>query len=287
MSILKRHIRTGAFLFITLFLTAYPAFSAQQEPIAQVFDVRGKVTVKSAFDNSTSDVKKGNLLGAGDILTLDTDAQAVIYLKSGGKKELKAQDARTEYKVSDLVSRAEPYSKSAQVFGASRGQSASSASPAADFFFPQEALILDTPPLIEFTVFHGTGEVIALGTASIQIVKNGAMVDSMRFNNLAYGLPQSCQFPKLEAQTEYRIELRLELQKVLGNVAISFPLYIAGIADAGLVLKYGPFSDPVFRSFETAGLNYKGAQRTITAFKQLVTRGPSSRPVVVIELFIL
>jgi hypothetical protein len=83
------------------------------------------------------------------------------------------------------------------------------------------------------------------------------------------------------------VEIKYELQKSPGSaVNISFPLYISGSLDTKSASKYEPFSDPVYRSFESTSADYKGEKRTIAALKQLVRRGSSPQPVVVLELFI-
>jgi len=77
------------------------------------------------------------------------------------------------------------------------------ASNTAGFFYPQEAVILDNPPLIEFTLFHGSGEEFVLGGATMQIVRGSAVLDSKNFNSLEFGTPCVYQPPKLNGQTEY------------------------------------------------------------------------------------
>jgi len=288
MSILTRTILTNVLLIFLVFATACPASFDKTEPIAQVYEVQGKATVKSSADGNIMEVKKGCLLGRDDSLTLDRDASIALYFKNGGRKEIQAKDTQSLYKVADLLPKAEAYGRSVPLFGATRGiDIPEAASHAAGFFYPQEAIILDSPPLIEFTLFNGSGEVVALGGATVQIVKNSVVLDSKKFNSLEYGSPYVYQPPKLNGQTEYSVELSLELQKTLGNVvAISFPLYIVGISDTALVSKYAPFSDSVYRSFESTSAEYKGKKHTMSLIKQLVIRGESRQPVILIEFFI-
>lgn len=288
MSILARTILTSGLFILPFFATAYPASFDKTEPIAQVYEVQGKATVNSAADGNIIEVKKGCLLGLDDSLTLDNNASISMYFKNGGRKKIQAKDTQALYKVADLLPKVEAYSQSVPLFGATRGiDIPEAASHSAGFFYPQEAVILDSPPLIEFTLFNGSGEEAALGGAKAQILKNSVILDSKKFNSLEYGSPYVYQAPKLDGQTEYSVELRLEFQKGLGNVVvISFPLYIAGISDKVLVSKYAPFSDSVYRSFESASMDYKGKKRTITLIKQLARVGGSPQPVIVIELFI-
>jgi hypothetical protein len=283
MSILTRTILTNVLLIFAVFATAYPASFDKTEPIAQVYEVQGKATVKSSADGNIMEVKKGCLLGRDDSLTLDRNASIALYFKNGGRK-----DTQSLYKVADLLPKVEAYGQSVPLFGATRGiDIPEAASHAAGFFYPQEAIILDSPPLIEFTLFNGSGEVVALGGATVQIVKNSVVLDSKKFNSLEYGSPYVYQSPKLNGQTEYSVELSLELQKTLGNVvAISFPLYIAGISDTALVSKYAPFSDSVYRSFESTSAEYKGKKYTMSLIKQLAIRDESRQPVILIEFFI-
>ncbi|MFA5100797.1 MAG: hypothetical protein WC547_07945 [Candidatus Omnitrophota bacterium] len=285
MSIPTRTVLTVFLLIMPFFSTAYPEPFDKAEPIAQVYEVQGNATVKISADNSIIAVKKGCLLAAGDSLTLDKNASVAMYFKSGGRKEVLAPATRSLYKVADLLPKAEAYNQSVPLFGATRGLP-QAVSQASGFFFPQEAVIVDSPPLVECTLFHGSGEVVAPGKAAMQIVQNSVVVDSKKFNSLGYGVPCVYEPQKLHGQTEYKVELRLELEQGLGNIAISFPLYIAGTFDTGSVTKYAPFSDPVYRSVETTAIDHKGKKRAITAIKQLVRRGVPPQPVIVIELFI-
>jgi hypothetical protein len=287
MSILTRTILAGVLLVFPFFEAAYPASLNKTEPIAQVYEIRGKVTVKSSADGSVMEVKKGCLLGPDDSLTLERDALIAMYLKNGVRKEIRAKDTQVLYKVTDLLPRAEAYGQSVPLFGATRGiLPPPASSKMSGFFYPQETVILDSPPSIEFILYHGSGEAVAFGGATVKIVKNNEVVGSGKFSSLEYNFPYVYEPAKLEGQTEYKIELRLELEKSLGNVAISFPLYITGISDAGSVSKYAPFSDAVYRSVESTPVDHQGKQRTITAIKQLVRRGASPQPVIVIELYI-
>jgi hypothetical protein len=289
MTIFTRAILTGVLLIFPVFVRAYSASLDKAEPIAQVYEVQGKATVQSSADGTIMEVKKGSLLGGDDSLTLERNASIALYFKNGGRKEIQATDTRSLYKVADLLPKAEAYGRSVPLFGATRGIDNPQAPPhALGFFYPQEAIILDSPPLIEFTLFNGSGEEVVLGGATVQIVKNSVVLDSKKFDSLQYSSPYVYQFPKIDGQADYSVELRLEFQKTLGNiVSISFPLYIAGISDAAFVSKYAPFSDSVYRSVESTSMDYKGKKRAITLIKQLVRRGGSPQPVIVIELFIL
>lgn len=289
MPILTRTILTNVLFIVPVFATAYPASFDKTEPIAQVYEVRGKAAVKSSADGSIMEVKKGCFLGRDDSLTLDENASIALYFKNGGKKEIQAKNTQALYKVADLMPKAEAYGgQSVPLFGATRGSGIPhAASHLSGFFYPQEAIILDSPPLIEVTLFNGPGEEVVFGGALVQIIKNSVVLDSKKFNSLEYGSPYVYQPPKLDGQTEYSVELKLELQKTPGNVVvISFPLYIAGISDTALVSKYALFSDSVYRSVESTTIDYKGRKRTITLIKQLARRGGSPTPVIVIELFI-
>jgi hypothetical protein len=281
-------IRTIVLLILLLFSTAYAASSDKQEPIAQVYEVTGGAMLKSSIDGSISMVKKGCLLAPGDILTFDKGDSIAIYFKNGGRKEVRAKDGQSTFKVADLIPKAQAYNQSVPLFGATRGLDTSpAASNPGSFYYPHEAVILDNPPLIEFILFNGQGEDIVLDGASVQIIRDGKVIDSRKFDSLEYGSSYAYQPPKLSGQTEYSVELRLDLQKTLGNVVtVSFPLYIAGAFDNASVSKYAPFSDTVYRSFESTSIDHNGKKRTITLIKQLVKRGASPQPAVVIELFI-
>jgi len=288
MPILTRTILTSVLLILPSFATAYPASFDKIEPIAQVYEVKGGAMIKSSLDGSISMVKKGCLLAPGDLLTFDKDDSIAIYFKNGGRKEVRAKDGQSIFKVADLIPKAQAYNQSVPLFGATRGLDTSPAtSRPGSFYYPQEALILDNPPLIEFTLFNGQGEEIVLGGASVQIIRDGKVIDSRKFDSLEYGSPYAYEPAKLNGQTEYMVELRLELQKTLGNVlTVSFPLYIAGTSDTASGSKYAPFSDTVYRSFESTSIDHNGKKRTVTLIKQLVRRGASLQPAVVIELFI-
>ncbi len=288
MNILNCTVFAAVLLISPSFSPAYSASVDKQEPIAQVYEVQGKATANSLADGQIVEVKRGCLLGPDDSLTLDKNASISLYFKNGGRKEIRAKDTQVLYKVADLLPKAQAYGQSVPLFGATRGIGIPEAvSQPAGFFYPQEAIILDSPPLIEFTLFTAPGEEVVLGGATMQIVKGSAVLDSKDFNSLEYGSPYLYQSPKLKGQTEYIVELKLELQRSLGSVvAVSFPLYIAGTSDAALASKYAPFSDSVYRSFESTSTDYKGKKRTIALLKQLARRGGAPAPVIVIEVFI-
>jgi hypothetical protein len=286
MSILTRPVLTSVLLLL-LFSTAYPASIDKTDPIAQVCEVQGKATVKSPADGSIAKIKKGSLLGRDDTLILDRTASISVYFKNGGRKEIQAKDTQISYKVEDLFPHAQAYSRNVPMFGATRGLDSPAAHPdQTGFFYPQEAVILDSQPLIEFTLFNGSEEAVALGGALVQIMRGSMVLDSRKFNSLEYGSPYVYEPAKLEGQTEYRVELRLELRQGPGNVSISFPLYVAGSPDTSSASKYAPLSDQVYRSVESASIDYKGQKRTITLIKQIVRRSGTPAPVMVIELFI-
>jgi len=229
------------------------------------------------------------LLGRDDSLILERNASIALYFKSGGRKEITAKDTQALYKVADILPKAEAYGQNVPLFGATRRIDIPQAPvQPSGFFYPQEAISVDSAPLIEFTLFNGSGEEIILDGALVQIAKGSVVLDSKRFNSLEYGSVYAYQSPKLSAQTEYSVEIRYELQKALGNVVtVSFPLYIAGTSDAASVSKYAPFSDPVYRSFESTSTDYKGKKRAITVLKQLARRSGLPAPVIAVELFIL
>jgi len=289
MSMVTRTIFIAVLLILPFFSPAYPASSDRIEPIAQVYEVQGKATVKNSADGNIREVQKGCLLGRDDSLTLDRNASIALYFKSGGRKELQAKDTQVLYKVADILPKAEAYGQNVPLFGATRRiDIPQSPVQAAGFFYPQEAVSVDSAPLIEFILFNGSGEEVVLDGALVQIAKGSVVLDSKRFNSLEYGAPYAYQPPKLNGQTEYSVEIRYELQKTLGNVVtISFPLYIAGTSDTASVSRYAPFSDSVYRSFESTTTDYKGRKRTITVLKQLARRNGSPAPVIVVELFIL
>jgi hypothetical protein len=285
MAILIRTILAALLFIMPFFSTVYAASSDKQEPIAQVYEVTGGAMLKSSLDGSISMVKKGCLLAPGDLLTFDKEDSIAIYFKNGGRKEVRAKDGQSIFKVADLIPKAQAYSQSVPLFGATRGIDTSSHP--VSFYYPQEAVILENPPLIEFTLFKGQGEEIVPGGASVQIIKDGKVIDSRKFDSLEYGFPYAYQSPKLSGQTEYMVELRFELQKTLSNVlTVSFPLYIAGASDNASASKYAPFSDTVYRSFESTFMDHNGNKRTVTLIKQLARRGATPQPAVVIELFI-
>ncbi len=278
MAVLTRTILAAVLFMAPLFAAAYPASGSGTEPVAQVYEVRGNATVMISADNSNMSVKKGCLLAPDDSLTLDPNTSISVYFKNGGRKEIRSKDTRASYRVADLAPQTQAYAQSVPLFGATRGLDASPASfYPGSFFYPQEAVVLDKPPAIEFTLFRGSDGELIPGNATFQVALDGRILDSRDFKGLEYGSPYVYQLPKLKGQTAYIVDLKLELQNASGNVDISFPLYISGIPD---------FSDAVYRSFESASMDHKGKKRAITAVKQLVRRGASSAPVIVIELFI-
>jgi hypothetical protein len=292
---LTRIILSGAALICLFFLTAFSGLCGMTEPVAQVFDVQGKATLKSAADGKSREVRKGSLLGRDDALTLEKNASIALYFKSGGRKDIPGKDTPSSYKVADLLPETQAYGQSVPLFGATRGRMSGEAAdlfpPAVarspGFFYPRETVILDSLPVIEFTLLRGEGEEIGLNGATVQILKNGAVVDSRKFDGLQYGSACVYQPQKLEVQTEYRVELKFELAQVAGSVvAVSFPLYIAGGDGTAAAAGYGPFGDPVYRSFESANVDHRGRKRAIALIKQLVRRGAASQPVIMIELFI-
>ena len=288
MPVLTRAVPVAVLLLMLSSTAAYPASLDRTEPIAQVYEVQGDATVKGSADSRAMLVKKGCLLGPDDFLTLDKNASVSMYFKNGGRKEVRAKDAQTVYKVADLQPGAQAYSQSVPLFGATRGiDIPEAASQPSGFFYPQEAVILDSAPSIEFTLFKGPGDEVAIGRATVQIVKGSEVLESRSFDSLVSGTSCVYQPSRLSSQIEYMVELRLELAKSLGSVvSISFPMYISGISDAGSASKQAPFSDAVYRSVESTSIDHKGKRRTITAIKQISKKGASSVPVIAIELFI-
>ncbi|MFA5117434.1 MAG: hypothetical protein WC695_01120 [Candidatus Omnitrophota bacterium] len=288
MPILTRAVLAAVFLSVPLFSAAYPASSDKQEPVAQVYEVKGGALLKSSRDGKVSLVKKGSLLAAGDVLTLDKDAFIAMYFKNGGRKELRAKLDQSLFKVADLAPETQAYNQGAPLFGATRGSDTSPATfHPCSFYYPRETVILNDPPLIEFTLFNARGGEILLGGASVQITQEGKVVDSRKFDSLEYGTLYSYQSPTLNGQAQYSVELRLDLRKELGNVlTVSFPLYICGASDTASGFQYAPFSDTVYRSFESTSIDHNGNKRAITLIKQLAARGDPLQPAVVIELFI-
>jgi len=286
--VLTRVTFAAVLLILPFFSAAYPAPADKQAPVAQVYAVQGKAAVTGPSGGSAAEVEKGCMVGLQDSLILESDASVGLYFKTGGKKEIRAKDGRTAYKVAELAPRTQAYSQNVPLFGATRGlEVPDTGSQTPGFFYPQEAVILDTAPSIEFTVFDGSGEGGALSGASVQIAKNGTVLNSRRFDRLEYGAAYVYQPPKLQRQEEYAVELRFELQKALGTVlTVSFPLYIAAASDMASKSPYGLFSDSVYRSFESTSVDHNNTKRSVTLIKQLVKRSGSPQPAIVIELFI-
>lgn len=288
MNILTRVAFGGLALLSAFSSPAYPAPIELIEPVAQVYAVQGRVTAGNSAGKGAIEVKKGYFLGREDSLYLDKNSSVSLYFKSGGRKDVRTRDDRAQYKVADLAPRVEAYGQSVPLFGATRGSDArKKACAGVNFFYPQEGIILDAAPLIEFTLFNGSGQSIALGRAVAQIAQAGRILDSREFSKLDYGSAYQYQLPSLDGQAEYKVELKIELPGAAGNALVmSFPLYLTGGSDAAPGSKYAPFSDPVYRSFESASIEHQGKTRTVSLIKQLVKRGEVSSPVVVIELFI-
>ncbi len=276
------------FMTILTLLAACPVSPAQDESVAQVNSVEGRVLVTRSADGSTAEAQKGCLLGKDDSLALEKDAALALYFKSGGRKEVRSQDAPSVRKVSDLMPKAEAYGRSVPMFGASRGLDDPRAPlPAAAFFFPQEAVVLDRPPLVELTVHDGHGGDVALGGATMRVLKDGKVLDSKSFDRLEYGQSYPYGPAKLEGPAEYSVEIRLELGKGNGNVvAAAFPLYISGASDTTAPAPAASFSDQVYRSFESAAIDHQGKKLAMALIKQLVRRDGAPAPVVAVELFI-
>jgi hypothetical protein len=283
-----RAILAGVCILFPVFAAADSVSIDKAVPIAQVNEVRGTVTVTSSADGSSRGVQKGNLLGPEDSLVLDKNASIALYFKSGGRRQLSASDSPVVHKVAGLVPHVQAYRQSVPAFGATRGIDNSQAPfYPGGFFYPQEAIILDNPPVIEFILFRGAREAVVLGGATVRVVKNSVVVDSRKFNSLEYGLPCVYVPANLTGQEEYSVELKIDFPQAAGNVvAVSFPLYITGVSDPESTAKYASLSDPVYRSFESSFLEYKGSKRPIALIKQLANRPGTRSPVVVIELFL-
>ena len=280
-------ILTSVFLMFPVF-PAYPALPEKVEPIAQVYEIQGKVTVKNSSDGKPAQVMKGSLLGKEDSLTLDKNASVGLYFKNSGRKEVQAKQDQLVCKVADLLPQTEAYGQTVPLFGATRGPATlESVSIAGGFFYTQQTIVLDSPPLIEFKIFNGSGEVIVPGGATIEISKNSAVLASQKFDSLGFGSPYAYRCPELKGGAEYNVEITLDLKDVLGNVmSIGFPLYIADFSDKSLESRYASFSDSLYRSFESTSAEYKGKKHTISLIKQLVAGSDSAQPVIVIEFFI-
>jgi len=280
-------IFTSVFSILS-FSPAYSATFEKIEPIAQVYEIQGKATVQSSSDGTITEVKKGCLLGREDSLALDKDASVGLYFKNGGRKEIQAKDSRSLYKVADLLPKSEAYAQTVPLFGATRGLEIPEAGPKPlGFFYPQETIILDSPPLIEFKIFNGSGEVVAPAGATVEILKNSVPLYSQKFNGLEYGSSYVYRCPKLKGGAEYNVGIGIDFQEILGSVvSISFPLYIAEVSDNELMSKYAPFGDSLYRSFESIPADYKGKKHAVSFTKQLDIRGEPRQPVILIEFFI-
>jgi hypothetical protein len=271
-----------------MLLAACPVSLGQEGAVAQVYSVEGRVLVTRSSGGSGLEVQKGCLLGKEDSLALEKAAALAVYFKSGGRKEVRAPEAPAVFKVAALMPRAEAYGRSVPLFGASRGLDDPKAPPAdGGFFFPQEAVVLDRPPLVDLTVYSGSGGDIVLGGATVRVLKDGEVLDSKSFDRLEYSATYSYGPAKLEGPAEYSVEVRLELPESAGSVvAATFPLYIAGTSDAGSASGAGPFSDRVYRSFESTVIDHKGKKRAMALIKELVSREGTPAPVVAIGVFI-
>jgi hypothetical protein len=308
MHILIRAILTGIFFMLPVF-PAYSASLVKAEPLAQVYEIKGRVTVKNSGDGTSAEVKKGYLLGGDDSLTLDKGASVGLYFKNGGKKEVQAKNDQSLYKVADLLPGTEAYGgEEPPDFGATREMAPPEEGPytaeipkvssytaeipgrgfkTAEFFYPQETIVLESPPLIEFRIYNGSGEGIVPGGGIIGISGNGVMAGSLKFDSLAFGSAYEYRCPKLKGGTEYTAEIDLDLKAALGSgVSISFPFYVAGIPDKSSMSAYRPFSDSLYRSVQSVGSDYKGRKYTVWIIKQLDMRSNAPHPVIVIEFFI-
>ena len=267
---------------------AYALTGDKIEPIAQVYEVQGEATLTNASDGEVAELKKGCLVAKEDYLTLERNAAVSLYFKSGGKKEVQAKNEKLSYKVADLMPKVEAYGQTVPLFGATRSRDIQEPNlPAAGFFYPQQTVIVDRPPLIEIRVFGAGDESSFIDGGVIEVLQDGAVMDSREIEGLQFGSVYAYENLKLKGGAEYNVEIELNLQKILGSVmTISFPFYIAEGDDKTSVLKYAPFKDSLYRSFEYTSVDYGGRNRAISLIKQLTTRGESSQPVILIELFL-
>jgi hypothetical protein len=257
------------------------------DPVAQVCDTRGTATFTRSYDGKTMDVKKGDLLGGEDLLTLNKGSSVSLYFKSGGRVDLPGKSEQVSYKISDLNPGTKPYDKTVPVFGATRQVDMTEMlSGKESFFYPQQTIVTDRTPIIEFTLFNVSDAVMVPGGANIVVSGNGSALASGQFDRLEWGASYTYHCPDLKGSAEYQIEIILDLKAVFGEqITVSFPLYITGESPRPSAVAYMPFRDSFYRSCESTGTVSASSNRTLWILKRLDTRENQPQPVIVIEFF--
>jgi hypothetical protein len=265
-------------------LGAYAQEPPKIEPIAQVYEVQGEVTVKSQGSEGNIVVEKGILLSKDDILNLKEGASVGLYFKDGGRRELKAEGKSQSFEMRNLLPKREAYEGKALAFGATRGISTSAVQ---TFFYPQRTVVVNSLPLIEFTVFNGSGQAFEIPQAIVSVSDENKVVDSTKFSNLALEAPYTYFFKNLGRGREYGMEIQLEIKEIPDRpIVFNSKFYVADIPDKSSLSQYRSFGDPLYRSAEFISADYEGRTYKFWFLKHLEFKEDKDQPIILIEIFI-
>jgi len=274
---------------ISLSILMVPAreASAKIEPIAQAYEVQGSVMVKRAAGGEDIKVKKGFLFSSEDMLTLKKGASLGLYFKDGGKAEIKAEWQPLSCKVVDLMPEREPYDKIVATFGATRGIDISNIGISDQaFFYPQEIIVINSPPLVEVTVFDGTADGLNIPRAVIQFSENDTLLYSKNLSDVTADSLYTYACGKLGAGKEYGMEIRLEITGIPETIAFTTDFYVADTPHADSISEYGSFEDAAHRSFESTSIKVEDKAYKLWVIKRLGFKENKTQPVISIEIFI-
>ena len=260
------------------------------KPMAQVYEVGGEAVVKKCADGKSVEVKKGLLLGREDILTLEKNTLVGLYFKEGGKTKVRSEKLSLTCKVGDLLPKKEAYEKAAPAFGATRGVYRPESGEGIDvqsFFYPQKTIILNSPPLIELTIFDGAGIGLRILRATIRVLENGAVLYSKELANLKQAVAYSYSCENLAGGKEYSAEVQLEIAEIPDKtISFVFDFYIVDSAGKESISEYEPFGDSVCKSLEYTSTDYGMKKYEFWFLKNLEFKEGKIQPIVSIETLV-
>ena len=280
-------------LLVCFMLSAGSLFaetSQESKPVTQVCEVRGEAFVKSCADCKGIEVKEGLLLSGEDIVVLEKGASVGLYFKDGGKAKVEAEKSPLTYKINDLLPKKEVYKKAAPAFGATRGVYKPEPvmdNEAQEFFYPQKTIILSSAPLIELTIFDGSGAGLRISRANIKILENGVALNSKELAGVEPAVTCSYSCTDLECGKEYTAEIQLEIAEITDRtIFFTFDFYVAGSPSKGLASSYEPFCDSIYKSLEYVSVGYGMQKHEFWFLKNLKFKKDKTQPIVSIETFV-
>ncbi|MBN2119547.1 MAG: hypothetical protein JW734_00650 [Candidatus Omnitrophica bacterium] len=266
----------------------YAQTQAKAEPVAQVYEVVGNVLVERPTEEASVKVNKGFLVSSEDILILKKGSLASLYFKKGGKKTVEAKEKTLTYKVADLAPKIEAYEAMVPSFGATREiDLVNMGLGVQTLFYPQETLIVSSPPLIELTIFDGSGDLLRTPKAMVKVLDNDKVLSSQSLDNLTPEVVYTYSFGELDKGKEYSAQVDLDIAEIADEIiTFSFNFFIADAPDKNLMSGCTSFADTVYRSLESTSAEHAGKAYRFWFIKRLEFREGRTQPIIPIEIII-